>query len=414
MIPEALAGIDIGSQTVSCVVAELDEHGIVHITGAGQAPTGGSVREGVIVDLDGATEAVRSAMTEAETLSSWEIIDTAVSISGLHVRGLPGRGTVNIEREDDYRSGEITWSNIENATETAQLIKLPRDSVVLRTVKCGYSLDGYGRLPKPPVGLRAEKLTADIYMITADRSALLNLKQVIQNAGRRVSSIFPAATAGGQAVLTRDEMEMGVAFADIGASTTDIAVYHSGTLVHLAVIPIGGEEITRDIQQMRIPHSEADRIKREFSDVSGKDKFSEKKITASTFGGRSTVPISSELIAEISYRRVRQMMEEIMGEMNRAGVQRSDVPAGIVFAGGTAHLKGLTRACTRITGLPAEIGTPIGLDMSSSLTETPEFATAVGLVLLSLNEESEVERRKMGNPLENVFGRIKGLLNRLR
>ncbi|MCK5065179.1 MAG: cell division protein FtsA [Candidatus Fermentibacteraceae bacterium] len=409
-----LAGLDIGSEKVTCIVAEVDDQGILHITGAGQAQTGGSVRSGLIVDLQGAADAASIAMEEAESLSGWEISDTAVSISGTHVRGLHGRGTVNVEREGDLSSGEITWTDIEDALETAQLIKLPRESIVLRTVKCGYSIDGFERLSKPPVGLRADRLTADIYMVTADRSAIQNIEQVIHNTGRKITGIFPAASAGARAVLTRDEMEIGVAFADIGASTTDIAVFYSGTLAHLTVIPVGGEAITRDLQQLRIPHSEAERLKKDYSNVSGKEIHGERSITASTFGGRNSISISSEMISGIASRRISELMEEIMNEINRAGIQQTDIPAGIVLTGGTSHLMGITRAASRITGLPAEIGTSIGLNMASPLAETPEFAAAVGLVLLSREEKSEYGDRQWSNPLENAIIRIKGLFNRLR
>ncbi len=414
MSQNVLAGLDIGSDRATCIVAEVDDQGILHITGAGQAQTGDSVRSGMIVDLQGAADAASIAMEEAESLSGWEISETAVSISGTHVRGLHGRGTVNVEREGDLSSGEITWTDIEDALETAQLIKLPRESVILRTVKCGYSIDKFDRLTKAPVGLRADRLTADIYMVTADRSAIQNIEQVIQNTGRKISSIFPAASAGARAVLTRDEMEIGVAFADIGASTTDIAVFYSGTLAYLTVIPTGGEVITRDLQQLRIPHSEAERLKKEYANVSGNEKHGESSITASTFGGRNSISISSEMISGIASRRIHELMEEIMNEINRAGIQQTDLPAGIVLTGGTSHLMGITRAASRITGLPAEIGTSIGLNMASPLAETPEFAAAVGLVLLSREEKSEYEGRKWSNPLENTIIRIKGLFNRLR
>ncbi len=414
MSQNVLSGLDIGSEKVTCIVAEVDDQGILHITGAGQARTGDSVRSGMIVDLQGATDAALVAMEEAESLSGWEISDTAVSISGTHVRGLHGRGTVNIDREGDQSSGEISWTDIEDALETAQLIKLPRESIVLRTVKRGYSIDGFDRLAKPPVGLRAERLTADIYMVTADRSAILNLEQVIHNTGRKISSIYPSASAGARAVLTRDEMEIGVVLADIGAGTTDIAVFYSGTLAHLAVIPTGGEAITRDLQQLRIPHSEAERLKREYSDVSGIEKREEKSITASTFGGRNSISISSKIISGIASRRIHELMDAIMSEINRAGIQQNDLPAGIVLTGGTSHLMGITRAASRVTGLPAEVGTSLGLNMASPLAETPEFAAAVGLVLLSMEEKSEYEYRRWLNPLENVVIRIKGLFDRLR
>ncbi len=414
MNPEIYAGVDVGSKNVICVVAEADEEGILHITGAGQAPTSGSVIEGVIVDLPGAAEAVSRAIEEAESLSSWRIIDTAVSISGLHVRGFPGRGTVNVEREDEFVSGKVTWMDIEDATETAQLIKLPRESMVLRTEKCGYTIDGSSRLLRPPVGLRAERLTADIYMVTADRTAVLNLEQVIRDAGKNVSALYPSASAAARSVLTPDEMEIGVVLADIGADTTDIAVFHSGVLAHLSVIPCGGESITRALQQIRIPRYEAERLKKEYIDLARRSKTNEKEITVSTFGGRNTIPITDEAINEIAYRSAGNLIGDILCELKQAGIQESDLPAGIVLSGGTSYLRGLTSMASRIIGIPVEVGRPGGIDVSSSLIESAEFANAVGLVLLSHEEESEYEQRKISNPLSKAALRLKGLIRKLR
>ncbi len=413
MNPDIYAGVDVGSKNVICVIAEADEEGILHITGAGQSPTSGSVIEGVIVDLQGAAEAASQAIEEAESLSSWKITDTAVSISGSHVRGFPGRGTVNVEREDEFVSGKVTWMDIEDATETAQLIKLPRESMILRTEKCGYTIDGSSRLIRPPIGLRAERLTADIYMVTADRTAVLNLEQVIRDSGKNVSGIYPAASASARSVLTPDEMEIGVVLADIGADTTDIAVFHSGVLAHLSVIPCGGESITRALQQIRIPGYEAERLKREYIDISSRSKTQDKEITVSTFGGRSTIPITDEAVNEIAYRSAGNILGDILCELKQAGIQESDLPAGIVLSGGTSYLRGLTSVASRIIGIPVEVGRPGGIDMSSSLIESAEFANAVGLVLLSHEEESELEERKVSNPLNKAVLQIKGLIRKL-
>jgi cell division protein FtsA len=414
MNPEIYSGVDVGSESVICIVAETDEEGILHITGAGQAATSGSVIDGVIVDLQGAAAAVSQAIEEAESLSSWKITETAVSISGSHVRGFPGRGTVNVEREDEYVSGKVTWMDIEDATETAQLIKLPRESMILRTEKCGYTIDGSSRLIRPPVGLRAERLTADIYMVTADRTAVLNLEQVIRDAGKSVRAIFPSASASARSVLTPDEMEIGVVLADIGSNTTDLAVFHSGVLAHLAVIPCGGESITRALQQMRIPRYEAERLKREYIDISRSSKTRDRDITVNTFGGRSTIPITDETVNEIAYRSAGNLIGDIICELKQAGIQESDLPAGIVLSGGASYLRGLAGVASRIVGIPVEIGKPGGIDMSSSMIESAEFANAVGLVLLLHEEEEESEKRKASNPLGKAALRLKGMIRKLR
>jgi len=414
MSTRVLAGLDIGTERVTCVIAEQSEEGMLSITGAGQASSDGCMRNGVIVDLEGSARAVTRALEEAESLSSWEVPEIAVSISGSHVRGFPGRGTVNIEQEDDYTSGEITWEDVEKASETAQLVKLPRESVILSTVMCGYSIDSYDRLSKPPVGLRADMLTSDIYMVTADRTAVLNLRQVMRSAGRRVSTIYPAASAGARAVLTRDEMEMGVVYADIGAGATDVAVFHTGSLVHLGVIPMGGDKLTKELQSMRIPRTEAETIKRELVDVSMAGSSRRGSLTVNTLGFRDTVPISAEVVSKIAETSVAELFDSLAEEIRQAGLKVSDLPAGIVLTGGTSRLSGITGAASRCTGLPSEIGAPTGVEMSSALTATPEFSVAVGLVQLSLEDEGSISRRGKQSLVGDILGNIRGMFKRLR
>ena len=410
---EVYVGIDIGSSSAVCVIAEVDEEGVLHVTGAGQAPTEGSVFEGVTVDLHGAEEAILEAVEEAESISSWKVTDAAVSLSGQHVRGFPGRGTVNIEREDAFVTGKVTEDDIQDATETAQLIKLPRDSMVLRTEKSGFTIDGSALLTRPPIGLRAERLTADIYMITADRTAVLNLQQVMKDTGINVNAIYPSASASARSVLTRDEKDMGVVLVDIGAETTDIAVYYSGALAHLAVLPVGGSSVTRAVQQIRIPGREAERLKREVADIS-RGKTDGGKITVSTFGGRSTVPIDQKQVNEIIYKSVCSVLGDILCELRQAGIQESDLPAGMVLCGGSANLTGIASAASSVLGIPVEVGKPGGMDFSSSLIENPEFAAAVGLVLLMQEEENSLSALTGTNPVQQLFKSVKKWMNKLR
>ncbi len=414
MTPEVFTGLDIGTHSVICVIAELDEEGTLHVVGAGQAPSSGSVLEGVIVDLQGAAKAVSKAISEAESLSSWKITEAALYISGSHVRGFPGRGTVNVERQDEFTSGKVTWMDIEDAMETAQMIKLPRESMVLRTERSGYTVDGSSMLTRPPVGLRAERLTADIYMVTADRTAVLNLEQVVHDAGISVSGIYPAASASARSVLTPDEMEMGVVLVDIGASTTDVAVYHSGALAHLAVVPVGGDSITRALQQLRIPMHEAERLKMDNVNLVAGRKIKDMEITVNTFGNRSTVMLDAETVNEIVYRSVGSLMGDILCELRQAGIQESDIPAGLVLSGGTSHLTGLAEATSRIIGLPVAVGKPGGLDVSSTLIESAEFANAVGLVLLAQEEESEFQQMNRGSGIQRAVMKLKGMIRKLR
>ncbi len=414
MIPEVFAGIDVGSENVTCVIAEVTEDGLMRVTGAGRAPTGGSVREGVIVDLQGASQAVSRAVEEAESLSSWKVTEAVVSVSGCHVRGFPGRGTVNVRRENDYMAGKVTREDIEAAIETAEMVNLPRESMVIRTERCGYTVDDSDILRNPPLGLRADRLTADIYMVTADRTAVLNIQQAVHDAGMRVTALYPAASAASRSVLTVDEREMGVVLLDIGCGTTDIAVYFSGALAHLSVVPVGGETVTRALQQLRIPRNEAERLKREHVNLVAAPRVRNEEVEVATFGGRGAVSVSLETVNQMVYKSVAGIMSAVRGELKNAGLEEISVTAGMVLTGGGSGLRGIAEAASRIIGLPVEIGRPSGVDVSSPLVESAGFAVAVGLVLMAAGDEMEKERMVGENPLARFTDGIRALFRKLR
>ncbi len=406
-----LASVDIGCEKVTCAIARIqDDTGMV-IVGAGRANVNGSVRNGAIIDIEAAADAVDAAINEAESISSDEITEVIVSVSGDHVKGFFGRGTVAIE-PDEFGAGEINRSDIDDARETAERISLPKESSVIMTLDCGFTVDGYERQNKAPISLRAEKLTSDIYVVTADRTAIENVHEVIRKAGRRVVQTFPAGVAGARAVLSEDEKEMGVIYLDIGAGTTDVAVYHSGFLAHTGVIPIGGEQITADIQSMRVPRSEAERLKLGYASAV-LSKNSERKITVKTPGGRRNISLSGKVISQIVSQRVYEIFSLVLTELESNKFSTSSFPAGIVLTGGTSRLKDICRAAGSIIGLPAEIGIPEGIEVAARIIESPEFSVATGLILLQEDENNSVKRNK---PLSfrNFVDNLKGILNRLR
>jgi len=239
-----LAGLDIGTSSVTCVAAEPLSDGGVRIVGAGQAQIDGAVREGVLLDVAQTVQAIRRAVSEAALLCTDDIRSVFLSVSGSHVRGFEGIGTVSVEKPDSDSPHEITGEDVARAEEAARLVRLPQGARVLDIVKRDYCVDGFDRIRRPPIGLIAEQISARIYTVMADRLAVSNFESAAESAGLSIEGIVPAALASGAAVLTGDEMDMGVVLADIGGGTTDVAVFRNGTLAHLGVVPLGGNSIT--------------------------------------------------------------------------------------------------------------------------------------------------------------------------
>lgn len=408
-----IAGLDIGTSKVCCVTAELDENGDASITGAGQAPLDGCLREGVLLDVPGVAAAIEKAVSEAELLCSSSIQSVFAAVSGAHVRGFSGTGTVSVGRQDELETREITREDVRRAEEAARAVGLPPGCRVLETIRRDYSVDGFDRLRRPPVGLRAEQLTASIYTVIADRTAVHNLEAAIDAAELESAGVFPAALASGASVLTRDEMEMGVAIADIGAGTTDVAIYRNGFPAHVGVVPLGGDSITHDLQALRIPMDQAEKIKTGWAVASSSmvDPNLSRKVPR--LGNRGVFTVSHSVVSQVVGQRVEEIFEGVLAELLKAGVEMADLPAGLVITGGSSRLPGMADVAGRITGLAVEHGVPSGFETSTEMVLSPEFATCIGLVQLA-REGNEEARNRRGKGLSGLFRRLTGMAGKLR
>jgi len=413
MIDNMITGLDIGTGKVCCVAAEVDESGELSVTGAGQAPVEGCLREGVLLDVAGVTAAIEKAVSDAELLSSARIRSVFASVSGAHVRGFSGTGTVSVGRQDDAESREINADDVHRAEEAARAVGLPPGCRVLSTIRRDYSVDGFDRLRRPPLGLRAEQLTASIYTVIADRTAVRNLEAAVDASGLEIDGIFPAALASGAAVLTADEREMGVAVADIGAGTTDVAVYRNGYPAHVGVVPLGGDSITHDLQALRIPLDHSEKIKTGWAvAASGMvDPNSSRRVPR--LGNRGVFTVSHAVVSQVVGQRVEEIFEGVLAELLKSGVEMADLPAGLVVTGGTSRLPGIVEVASRATGLAVELGAPSGFESSTEMVLSPEFSTCMGLIQIA-REVTEEARNRKGRGLTGLFRRLAGVADRLR
>ena len=408
-----LAGLDIGTSSVTCVAAEPLSDGGVRIVGAGQAQIDGAVREGVLLDVAQTVQAIRRAVSEAALLCTDDIRSVFLSVSGSHVRGFEGIGTVSVEKPDSDSPHEITGEDVARAEEAARLVRLPQGARVLDIVKRDYCVDGFDRIRRPPIGLIAEQISARIYTVMADRLAVSNFESAAESAGLSIEGIVPAALASGAAVLTSDEMDMGVVLADIGGGTTDVAVFRNGTLAHLGVVPLGGNSITSDLQALRVPWDQAEKLKTEWAVASSDLVDPNQSTKVVRLGGRGTFTVSHSVVSQVVGQRAEEIFEAVAQEIARSGIDYVDLPGGLILTGGTSRLRGIVELAGRIVGMPTDVGVPTGFETSTDLVLSPEFATAVGLVITG-RERREAAGDDREGLLSGFFRWISGIAGRLR
>lgn len=365
-----LAGLDIGTHKVAIVIAEQTDSGL-EILGVGSALSRG-MRAGRLVDVEKTTEDISVALSEAELMAGCEIHQVTVSVSGDHLRGTNSHGVVAID------NGEVTSWAARRVIEAAQAVPLPTDQEILHLMCREFVVDGAGGIPDP-VGLRGVRLEAHLHVISACESVLANVERCCHKAGLSVQQIIASSLASAEAVLDPAEKEVGVGLIDFGAGTVDIAIYHAGSVVHSAVLPMAGSFITHDLAQcLETSLREAESIKLRYGCADESTVDTHGYIEVAGMGGRPPRLVSRRFIAEIIQPRVEEIFEKVQQSIERSGYAER-LTSGVVLAGGSAMMPGVVDVAAAAIGLPARLGEPLGCSGLIEETDDASWATAVGL-----------------------------------
>ncbi len=413
MEKQIIAGIDIGCSGVRCIIALADESSVMEIAAIGRCKCSGHIRQGVLVNASIAEKAIQLAVEEAEQICGLEIESAFINITGLHVRGILASASVQIGEGKADSPEVITDIDIEKVRENAGEITLPSGCEVLERTVRDYAFGGFSQLPDPPVGLKAVSVQARVYTIYADRIAAENLRTVVQNAGIEVEAVIPSAIASAAAVLNRDEKLVGTVVIDIGSANTDIVIYFGGSPIHLSSFSLGGNKITSDIQSLGISWNDAEKIKME--KVAALNEFADKNtLSVRRVGGRGTVPVALPVLTQIASDRVQEIFRFASEEIVASGIGLANLTGGIVITGGAARMRGIIEAATSITGQQVEPGLPRAVKSNSNEAQTPEMATAIGLVKHGL----ELRKLSVGRSKHIGYGdikkRMKNFINKLK
>ena len=370
---EILVGLDVGTSKVACVVGQQGADGRVDIVGVGMHPSSG-LRKGVVVNIESTTEAIRHAVQEAEMMAGVQIRQVVVGIAGSHIRGLQSHGVVRT------RHDEVSEEDLARVIEAARAVNISADQEILHVLPQEFVIDGQEGV-RDPVGMSGVRLEVRVHIVTAARSAVQNLMKCCTRCGLDMADIVLEPLASAEAVLSEEEREMGVAVVDIGAGTTDIAVFADGAIRHTHVVPIGGSHLTKDlVAGLRTSTKAAEELKIRYGAASPQFVEENEEIEVPSVGDRPPRLMEREALAQLLDPRVEELLEFV-----RLGLERSGyfelLSAGVVLTGGTAKLPGLVEMAEDILGVQTRLGKPRHVGGLADVTDKPEFATGVGLVL---------------------------------
>jgi cell division protein FtsA len=258
------------------------------------------------------------------------------------------------------------------------------------------------------------RLEANVHIITASSTATQNIVSCVNRAGMEVTETVLEQLAAAEAVISLDEKELGVALADIGGGTPDLAIFDKCAIWHTSVLSIGGDHFTNDVAVgLRTPILEAEKIKKKYGCALGTMVSEEDTMEVPSVGGRHPRILSRQYLAEIIQPRAEEICHLLYEEIQKTGYERV-LNSGVVFTGGSAALEGLPDVAERIFDMPIRCGVPCGVGGLVDVAASPSYATGVGLVLYAHRSRSNrlMPRRRFGSgPLTRIWDRCRRLVS---
>jgi len=377
-----ITSLDIGSTFVRVIICEYDD-GKLKIIGSGVKPSTG-LRKGVVVNIEATVRAISSAIEDAEMMSGIEVNDFWTGIGGNHINGINSRGVVGVSgKRKGSREREIGQEDIDRVIEAAKAVMIPTDRQILEVIPQNYKVDDQKGI-RNPLDMIGVRLESDVHIITCSVTGAQNLVKCVNRAGFRVHEIILQTLAAGSAVLTQEEIDLGVVLVDLGGGTTDVLVYTDGTPYSTYTIPAGGAQVTSDISIMKnISLENAEKIKIDAGCCWETMLDADETVIIPGVGGRPPVTIPRSNIFTIIKPRMEELFKIVKQHIDSLNLLRP-LGGGVVLTGGGAQLSGVVELANHILKLPARLGSPLPASNLEGLVEeyrTPSFSTVIGLAL---------------------------------
>ena len=417
MRDDIIAGLDIGSTAIRLVVGQLDSNteNPLKIIGAVSVPAEG-INKGAVKSIEDVTSAISACLEKTERVVGVPLETVWVGINSPYVKCEKSRGVVAVGRSD----GEITSDDIGRALEAARALTVPHNYEILHVIPVKYTVDKQEDI-KDPIGMTGVRLEVETLIIQGLSSQIKNLTKAIFRTGLEIEDLVLSPLAASEAVIGTKQKELGAVLVNIGASTTSLAVFEEGELLHTAIIPIGSEHITSDIAiGLRCPLNLAERIKIELGNAepklfNRKDEVDVTELAREEDAEGEIKTISRKYLAEIIEARVEEIFAAVDKELK--SIERSGMlPGGVYLIGGGTRLAGMVEVAKKELRLPVSLGANKNVPTVIDKVNETEFLTALGLVVWGsrLTEDSGlVGRLPGGQAISQFVGKISNFFRSL-
>jgi len=396
---DLVVGLDIGTAKVMVVVAEVLPGGDLKLAGLGVAPSNG-LKRGVVVNIDATVHSIQQALKEAELMADCKITRVYTGITGSHIRGINSSGMVAV------KDREVSSADVARVVETAKAINISTDQRLLLVEPQEFIIDGQD--VREPIGMSGIRLEAKVHIVTGAQSAAENIIKCVRRCGLEVEQLMLNPLASSLSVLTEDEKELGVCCVDIGAGTTDVAVFTGGAIRYTSVIPIAGDLITSDIAMaLRTPTKDAEDIKVESGYAKQLLADPDVQVEVPGLGDRGPRMLSRQALAGVIEPRVEEIFSLVHQVLRDSGCEEV-LSSGIVLTGGSSVMPGMVELGEDIFLKPVRRGVPKYSGALADMVGQPRAATVMGLL-----EEARLARLR-GYKVAQQHGSMKTALGRVK
>ncbi len=370
-----ITGLDIGTTKTCAVIGEPNSKGGLDIIGFGCKPSKG-LRRGVVVNIDSTVESIKDAIQEAQEMAGVEVGSVYAGIAGKHLQGFNSRGVVAVSNRDH----EVRQEDVDRVIGAASAINVPLDRKIIHVLPQEFIVDGQDGV-KEPIGMSGVRLEAETHIVTGAVNSIQNIIKSVAKAGLEVEDIVLEQLAASEATICADEKELGTVLVDIGGGTSDLVIFVNGSVMHTAVLALGGDHFTNDISVgLLTPVAEAEAIKRQYGCALASMVLDNESVNVHSVGGRAPRSLSRQVLCEIIEPRAEEIFSLLDQYITDSGYKHL-VAGGMVLTGGAVIMEGMPEISGQILGLPVRRGYPQNIGGLVDVVNSPMYATGVGLAL---------------------------------
>ncbi|WP_407268055.1 cell division protein FtsA [Radiobacillus sp. PE A8.2] len=364
---EILVSLDIGTSKIKVIIGEVLQDSL-NIIGVGTAKSNG-MKKGAIVDIDQTVQSIKTAVEQAERMVDMQIERVVVGINGNHIQLQPCHGVVAVSSEDK----EIGNDDIRRVIDAAQVVSIPPEREIIDVIPKQFIVDGLDEI-NDPRGMIGVRLEMEGTIITSSKTFLHNILKCINKANIQVQDICLQPLATGSIALSKDEKNLGVALIDVGGGSTTVSVFADDHLIATSVIPLGGDNITKDLSiGLRTSSEEAEDVKVNHGHAFYEDALEEETFDVAVIGSNKKETFNQLQISDMIEARLEEIYAFAEREISKMGY--NELAGGYVLTGGTISMPGALELAQDVFRTNIRIAIPDYIGVRE-----PQYTSGVGIL----------------------------------